>query len=116
MPLSTTPTPLSDVGARPSTKSSFRLCAERPLCALGVAFAEFHGNAVVGDGLADHDGPILALLRRNFEALFGSLPRLRTALETGPSSNWVRGCSRRWATRQSWRTLIPNQRFRICQS
>ena len=29
---------------------------KRPLCALGVAFAEFYGNAVVGDGLADHDG------------------------------------------------------------
>ena len=44
--------------------------------------------------LLDCDGTIIErrkirTTRKNFEALFGSLPRLRAALETGPSSNWV---------------------------
>ena len=44
--------------------------------------------------LLDSDGAVIErhkirTTRKTFEALFGSLPRLRVALETGPSSNWV---------------------------
>ena len=44
--------------------------------------------------LLDCDGAIIEgrkirTTRKNFEALFGSLPRLPAALESGPSSNWV---------------------------
>ncbi len=44
--------------------------------------------------LMDCDGAILErckirTTKKDFEALFGALPRLRAALETGPSSNWV---------------------------
>ena len=44
--------------------------------------------------LLDSEGKVIErykirTTKKNFEALFGSLPRLRAALETGPSSNWV---------------------------
>lgn len=44
--------------------------------------------------LLDSDGVIIErrkirTTKKSFEALFGMLPRLRVALETGPSSNWV---------------------------
>ena len=44
--------------------------------------------------LLDCDGAILRrrkirTTKKNFETLFEALPRLRAALETGPSSNWV---------------------------
>jgi len=44
--------------------------------------------------LMDRDGAIIerrkiGTTKKNFERLFGALPRLRAALETGPSSNWV---------------------------
>ena len=44
--------------------------------------------------LLDSEGKVIKrhkmrTTRNNFEALFGSLPRLRAAIETGPSSNWV---------------------------